>query len=159
MTPFSSRHPATVAALGETALLVRLRRWLGDTSPPAPFGLGDDCAVLPPARGPQLVTTDPVIYGRHFDDRLSPRAAGAKLLKRNLSDIAAMGGRPQWAVVALALAPDTRVDWVRGFYLGLAATARRRGSASLSNRAALCNTTEREISLRMNRSTVLCWMA
>ena len=40
-----------------------------------------------------------------------------------------------------------------------AATARRRGSASLSNRAALCNTTEREISLRMNRSTVLCWMA
>jgi len=127
MTPFSSRHPATVAALGETALLVRLRRWLGDTSPPAPFGLGDDCAVLPPARGPQLVTTDPVIYGRHFDDRLSPRAAGAKLLKRNLSDIAAMGGRPQWAVVALALAPDTRVDWVRGFYLGLAATARRHG--------------------------------
>lgn len=125
MNPFSARRSATVAALGETRLLARLRRWLGDTSPPAPFGLGDDCAVVPPSRVPQLVTTDPVIFGRHFDARLPARAAGAKLLKRNLSDIAAMGGRPEWAVVALALAPDTRVDWVEGFYRGLAATARR----------------------------------
>lgn len=127
MNPFSARRSVTVAALGETRLLGHLRRWLGDTSPPAPFGLGDDCAVVPPSRVRQLVTTDPVIFGRHFDARVPARAAGAKLLKRNLSDIAAMGGRPEWAVVALALAPATRVDWVRGFYLGLAATARRHG--------------------------------
>ena len=78
-------------------------------------------AVIPPTRHHQLVTTDPVIHGRHFDDTVPPRAVGAKLLKRNLSDIAAMGGRPVAAVVSLALAPETSTAWLRGFYLGLAA--------------------------------------
>ncbi|MEJ1971547.1 MAG: thiamine-phosphate kinase [Lacunisphaera sp.] len=55
------------------------------------------------------------------------RAVGAKLLKRNLSDIAAMGGRPVAAVISLALAPETSVAWLRQFYLGLATTARRFG--------------------------------
>jgi len=67
---------------------------LGNVSPPPPFGIGDDCAVLPASRRRQLVTTDPVIFGRHFDDSVPPCAVGAKLLKRNLSDLAAMGARP-----------------------------------------------------------------
>ncbi|HYC70583.1 MAG TPA: thiamine-phosphate kinase [Opitutaceae bacterium] len=127
MNPFTRQRAAAVTATGELRLIGLIRRWLGPTSPPAPFGVGDDCAVLPPSRHPQLVTTDPVIYGRHFDDRVPARAAGAKLLKRNLSDIAAMGGRPQWAVVSLALAPETRLAWLREFYLGLAGAARRYG--------------------------------
>jgi len=49
--------------------------------------------VLPANFRRQLITTDPVIYGRHFDDTVPPRAVGAKLLKRNLSDLAAMGAR------------------------------------------------------------------
>ncbi len=125
--PFTSRRSETVAAVGEQQLIAHIRRWLGDVCPPAPFGIGDDCAVLPPAQHAQLVTTDPVIYGRHFDDTVPARAAGAKLLKRNLSDIAAMGGRPRWAVLSLALAPDTRLGWLRSFYLGLAASARDYG--------------------------------
>jgi thiamine-monophosphate kinase len=52
---------------------------------------------------------------------------GAKLLKRNLSDIAAMGGRPVAAVLSLALAPATRTAWLRQFYVGLAAAARQYG--------------------------------
>ena len=127
MTPFTARRSASVAALGEARLIAAVRRWLGDTSPRTPFGIGDDCAVLPPTRRAQLVTTDPVIYGRHFDRRVPARQAGAKLLKRNLSDIAAMGGRPVAAVISLALAPETRTVWLRNFYLGLAATARRYG--------------------------------
>jgi thiamine-monophosphate kinase len=102
-----------------------MRRWLDDTCPRAPFGIGDDCAVLPATRRPRLVTTDPVIFGRHFDRTVPARAAGAKLLKRNLSDIAAMGGIPESAVLALALAPDTSVSWLREFYLGLAGCARK----------------------------------
>lgn len=125
MSPFASTRAASVSALGERRLIAGIRRWLGDVSPAAPFGIGDDCAVIPPTRHHQLVTTDPVIHGRHFDDRVSARAVGAKLLKRNLSDIAAMGGRPVAAVVALALAPETSTAWLREFYLGLAATARR----------------------------------
>lgn len=125
MSPFSANRRESVAALGERKLIRHIRRWLGDVSPAAPFGIGDDCAVIPPTRRHQLVTTDPVIHGRHFDDTLPARAVGAKLLKRNLSDIAAMGGRPVAAVVSLALAPETRTAWLRQFYLGLAAVARK----------------------------------
>lgn len=124
MSPFTPRPAASVAAWGERRLIAHIRRWLGEVSPAAPFGIGDDCAVIPSTRRHQLVTTDPVIHGRHFDDRARAREVGAKLLKRNLSDIAAMGGRPVAAVVALALAPETSIAWLRGFHLGLAAAAR-----------------------------------
>lgn len=125
MSPFTSSRPRSVAALGERRLIRRIRAWLGNVSPAAPFGIGDDCAVIPPTRHHQLVTTDPVIHGRHFADTVPARAVGAKLLKRNLSDIAAMGGRPVAAVVSLALAPETGTAWLRDFYLGLATAARR----------------------------------
>lgn len=124
MNLFTSSHARSVGARGERRLITEIRRWLGDVAPVSPFGMGDDCAVIPPTRRQQLVTTDPVIYGRHFDDRVAARAVGAKLLKRNLSDIAAMGGRPVAAVISLALAPETRVAWLRGFYQGLADCAR-----------------------------------
>jgi len=125
MTPFTRHQADSVSAQGETRLIAGIRRWLGKSSPKSPFGIGDDCAVIPPTRNRQLVTTDPVIYGRHFDRKVPPRAVGAKLLKRNLSDIAAMGGKPVAAVVSLALAPETSVAWLREFYLGLATCARR----------------------------------
>jgi thiamine-monophosphate kinase len=125
MSPFPTSRARSVGARGERRLITDIRRWLGDASPASPFGIGDDCAVIPPTRRHQLVTTDPVIHGRHFDDRVPARAVGAKLLKRNLSDIAAMGGRPLAAVISLALAPETGVEWLRDFYLGLAACARR----------------------------------
>lgn len=134
MSPFSAIPAETIATLGEQKLLARVRRWLGSAMPAAPHGMGDDCAVLPrPAasarhRSP-LITVDPVIYGEHFDDTVPARAVGQKLLSRNLSDIAAMGGRPTAAVLALALDPRTRLDWLEGFYRGLAATARRHGVA------------------------------
>ena len=116
-----------MSALGEMRLITSLRRWLGRVSPPPPFGIGDDCAVLPASPRRQLITTDPVIYGRHFDDSMPPRAVGAKLLKRNLSDLAAMGARPTVAVIALALDPHVRTSWLEEFYRGLAASARRYG--------------------------------
>lgn len=124
MDPFTVIPEQSVAAWGERRLIEDIRRWLGSASPAAPFGIGDDCAVIPPTHRHQLVTTDPVIHGSHFDSSVPARAVGAKLLKRNLSDIAAMGGRPVAAVVSLALAPQTSVAWLRDFYRGLAATAR-----------------------------------
>jgi thiamine-monophosphate kinase len=68
---------------------------------------------------------DPVALGIHFDGRIPPRAVGAKLLKRNLSDIAAMGGRPRVAVVAVALDGRVSVRWLGEFYRGLARESRR----------------------------------
>ena len=125
MHPFTDNPADSVAALGERRLIAAIARWLGDTGPAAPAGIGDDCAVLPRPRHRALVTVDPVIYGEHFDDTVAPAAAGAKLLKRNLSDIAAMGGTPRAAVLALALDRTVRTDWLRAFYRGLAAVARR----------------------------------
>jgi thiamine-monophosphate kinase len=125
MSLFTSRRSESIASLGERRLIAAIRRWLGSASPPAPFGIGDDCAVLPRMGGRLLLTVDPVVYGRHFDDSVPPAAVGAKLLKRNLSDLAAMGGRPAAAVVALALDPRVRIDWLEAFHRGLAACARR----------------------------------
>jgi thiamine-monophosphate kinase len=123
--PFTERPRESVSSLGEEKLIAAIRRWLGSASPRAPFGIGDDCAILPASRGRQLITVDPVIYPRHFNDRVAPRAVGAKLLKRNLSDLAAMGGRPTAAVLALTLDPRVSLRWLEPFYRGLAACARR----------------------------------
>ncbi|MBM3865387.1 MAG: thiamine-phosphate kinase [Verrucomicrobia bacterium] len=129
MHPFAPGPRDRVDALGERGLIASIGRWLGTACPAAPAGIGDDCAVLPPARHRQLLTVDPVIFGRHFDAAVQPAAVGAKLLKRNLSDIAAMGGRPRAAVVSLCLDRATRVSWLREFHRGLATAARRHGVA------------------------------
>lgn len=125
MKPFTSRPKESVAALGEERLIAAIRRWLGSATPPTPFGIGDDCAVLRLASPKQLITVDPVVYDRHFDVNTRPADVGAKLLKRNISDIAAMGGRPRSAVISLLLDPRTRTVWLEQFYRGLAATAKR----------------------------------
>jgi len=127
MHPFAKKSDDSVSALGEEKLIAAIRRWLGSASPRAPFGIGDDCAVLPASRRPQLITVDPVIYRRHFDDAVAPRDVGAKLLKRNLSDLAAMGGRPTAAVLALTLDARTSLAWLEQFYRGLAVCARHYG--------------------------------
>lgn len=124
MHPFTANNAESVSSLGELRLIAAIRQWLGSATPRTPFGIGDDCAVLPPSRHPQLLTVDPVVYGEHFDDTIPPRAVAAKLLKRNLSDLAAMGGQPRAAVIALALAPGVSTRWLEQFYRGLAATAR-----------------------------------
>lgn len=114
---------------GETELITRIRRWLGDVAPPAPEGIGDDCAVIRSVAKQQLLTVDPVVAGIHFSATTPPAAVGAKLLKRNLSDIAAMGGTPRYAVVALAIPADQTEAWLAGFIRGLARCARQFGVA------------------------------
>src|SRR2546430_3954555 len=127
MTPFSQRPQETVFALGEEKLIADIRRWLGRVSPPPPRGIGDDCAILPASPRAQVITVDPVIYQRHFDDDIPAAYVGAKLLKRNLSDLAAMGARPTAAVVALTLDPAVRTAWLEQFYRGLSRCAHRYG--------------------------------
>ncbi len=119
--PFSEDESETIKPLGEIGLINRIRDWLGDASPESPAGIGDDSAALelPSGAAKFLITADPVIYGRHFEDSLAPDQVAAKLAKRNLSDIAAMGGQPLASVVSLSIPGNLKTDWLERFYLGL----------------------------------------
>ncbi|MGC3999798.1 MAG: thiamine-phosphate kinase [Anaeromyxobacter sp.] len=89
------------------------------------LGVGDDAALLRPPAGEVLVTTvDMVVEGVHFDDRFTPADVGWKALAVNLSDLAAMGARPLWALVSLALPPGIAPARLDGLAQGLAACAR-----------------------------------
>jgi thiamine-monophosphate kinase len=90
-------------------------------------GIGDDCAVIRPRQGDDLLlTTDFLIEGVHFlREEASAADCGWKALARGLSDIAAMGGEPCHALVSIALAPWTTQAWVRDFYKGLNLLAAR----------------------------------
>jgi len=90
-------------------------------------GVGDDCALLRPDAGLELaVTTDMLVEGRHFAAGAEPRALGHKALAVNLSDLAAMGAAPRWALLALAL-PSADEAWLAAFSKGMFALADRFG--------------------------------
>jgi len=117
-----------VADLGEDALVRRLIK-AAPLGPDVLAGPGDDCAVVqPPEAGEvQLLKTDAVVEGVHFEASSPARLVGRKALARVLSDIAAMAGTPRHALVTLVLPPETPVAWVDGVYAGLYALAREHG--------------------------------
>ncbi len=95
--------------------------------PPSPFGPGDDAAVLPAQR--QVVTTDAVVEGVHFTRPFfSFEDIGHKALAVNLSDVAAMGARPSWFTVALALPASISTRDVLAMARGMARLAKRHGA-------------------------------
>lgn len=89
--------------------------------------MGDDCALLRPDAGLELaVTTDMLVEGRHFLPGADPAALGHKALAVNLSDLAAMGAAPRWAMLSLAL-PAADEAWLAAFSRGFFALAERYG--------------------------------
>ena len=84
-------------------------------------GIGDDCAVLRPPRGHELlITTDFTLEDVHFRRAWHPpESVGHRCLARGLSDIAAMGGEPLAAFLSLALPKDLPQRWADGFLRGL----------------------------------------
>jgi thiamine-monophosphate kinase len=86
-------------------------------------GIGDDGAVFAPSPGMEyVVTVDMLVEGRHFSAGCDPRALGHKALAVNLSDLAAMGALPRFALLAGAL-PDADEAWVAEFMRGFDALA------------------------------------
>lgn len=87
------------------------------------LGIGDDAALLQPRAGEQLVVTaDTLNSGVHFPAETPPYDIGWKTLAVNLSDLASMGARPSWCVLALSL-PDAETAWVDAFADGFFALA------------------------------------
>jgi thiamine-monophosphate kinase len=115
----------------EDALVHAIRTLLGVAAPDAGVrvGIGDDCAVLEPTPGAALLAkTDLLVEDVHFRRRWAePADIGWKSLAVNLSDIASMGGRPRWALVALACPEDTTAEEIMAFYEGAQALGRRHG--------------------------------
>lgn len=106
-------------------MIQRLRRVLPARDRAVLSGLGEDAAVLRPKPGRVLLaTTDLLLEGVHFDFRfLSWGALGKKAMASNLSDLAAMGGVPRFALIALAVPGKTRVADVDRLYRGMRAWA------------------------------------
>lgn len=92
-------------------------------------GPGDDCAVVQAAgaRELQLLKTDCVVEGIHYLPEHEPARVGWKALCRALSDIGAMGGEPQHALITIFTPANARVEYWREFYKGLGKAARRFG--------------------------------
>ena len=102
-----------------------IARYFVRPTPGAILGPGDDCALLAPSAGMHLaVTTDMLVSGTHFFADTEPGQLGWKTLAVNLSDLAAMGARPRWVVLAGSL-PDAREAWLESFAEGLFSCARR----------------------------------
>jgi thiamine-monophosphate kinase len=88
-------------------------------------GIGDDCAVLEPSAGSLLLaTTDLLIENVHFRRRwATPADLGWKAVAVSLSDIAAMGGQPRWALIALGCPSGVSLEDAEAFYAGTLALA------------------------------------
>jgi thiamine-monophosphate kinase len=110
--------------LSEFALIERYFRKAGARRSDVLVGVGDDAAVLQCPAGSDLVAAiDTLVEGVHFP-RGSPAASiGHRVLAVNLSDMAAMGARPAWALLALTL-PRIDQPWLEEFTSGFAALAR-----------------------------------
>jgi len=86
-------------------------------------GIGDDCALLQLRPGMELaVSTDMLVSGTHFFPDADPFQLGHKVLAVNLSDLAAVGGVPRWATLAVAL-PEVDEAWIEAFSRGFFALA------------------------------------
>lgn len=97
---------------------------------PGAFALGDDAAVLHPEPGFDMVATaDTMVAGIHFPPDDPAHAIACKLLRVNLSDLAAMGARPRHYLLTLALPEATEAEWVAAFAAGLGEDQARYGIA------------------------------
>jgi thiamine-monophosphate kinase len=115
---------------GEFELIARFARPAPRSGAGVALGIGDDAAVLRLPRGRDLVATvDAVVEGVHFDGRFAPEDVGWKALAVSLSDLAAMGARPLWALCALAAPGSADPGRLARAGRGLAACARRFGVA------------------------------
>ena len=93
----------------------------------ARLGVGDDAALIAPASGMEIaISTDMLVAGTHFLPDADPGLLGHKTLAVNLSDLAAMGAVPRWALLALAL-PEADEAWLAAFSQGFMALATRYG--------------------------------
>ena len=116
-------------ALGEFALIDKYFSRLGADRADVHLGVGDDGAILAPPAGMDLVAVaDMMVEGRHFPPGSTAHSIGHRVLAVNLSDIAAMGAQPAWALLSISL-PSVDEQWLAEFAEGFATLAKAHGVA------------------------------
>jgi thiamine-monophosphate kinase len=106
--------------LTEDELIAAIRKVLSGEAAGVVIGIGDDAAVVVPGSGQQVLTTDMLVEGVHFDrDAISARDLGAKSIAVNVSDLAAMAASPRFALVSIGLPPEVAAAWVMELYGGM----------------------------------------
>jgi thiamine-monophosphate kinase len=142
---------------GEFELIARHFGRRGAAREDVILGVGDDAALLAPPAGHALVLAlDTIVEGIHFPAGFDARFVGHRALAVNLSDLAAMGAEPAWALLGITL-PAVDEPWLSGFSAGFDALARRhrvalvggdttRGPLTVS--VALAGTVPRDLALR-----------
>ncbi len=118
----------TLKELGEFGLIGRIATSAGSGDGVA-LGIGDDAAAVIPSPGVQtLVTSDMLVEGVHFDLTFTPPLElGRKCLAVNLSDIAAMGGVPRFALLSLAIPPTLSLEFLESFISGFTGCGAEQG--------------------------------
>jgi thiamine-monophosphate kinase len=115
--------------LSEFELIGRYFKRLGADRGDVRIGVGDDGAVLmPPASRELVVVTDTLVEGVHFPAGSPPASIGHRAFAVNLSDVAAMGAEPAWALLALTL-PNSDETWLGEFARASGDLCRRHGVA------------------------------
>lgn len=106
---------------GEFALIDRIKNKIKIHSKDVIVGIGDDAAVLSYDKNSYLLfTTDMLVENDHFSLKYStPKQIGMKAIEQNVSDIAAMGGLPKFALVSLALPDSINIGFVDNLYDGI----------------------------------------
>ena len=112
--------------IGEFGLIGRIRKWMATSDPVLIRGIGDDVAVVEVGRKVLLVTTDILIENIHFKRAwIDPYRLGKKALAVNVSDIAAIGGTPEFFLISLGLPKNLPLPFITSFYRGLKEGAKR----------------------------------
>jgi thiamine-monophosphate kinase len=115
--------------VGEFELIQRYFTRRGARREDVLAGVGDDAAlVAAPDGGTLALALDTLVEGAHFPAGFDARFIGHRALAVNLSDLAAMGADPAWALLGLTI-PAADENWLAGFSAGLDALARRHGVA------------------------------
>ncbi len=119
----------TISDIGEFEFIERLRRGISD-SPDIILGIGDDAAAVKFSEKGNLLllATDTIIEGVYFHRSAAPFDVGWKAMAVNISDIAAMGGVPRYALVAVSVPTMTEIDYLDELYRGMQAVAKKFGA-------------------------------
>ncbi|MBI5748057.1 MAG: thiamine-phosphate kinase [Nitrospinae bacterium] len=116
-----------LSQLGEFGLIKNARDIFKSLNENIVVGIGDDCAAIKLRKGFLLITTtDALVEGIHFKlDYIEPYQLGIKSININLSDIAAMGGIPLYALLSIAAPPNFSVKFMGEFFKGIKDGAKR----------------------------------